>query len=139
MAIRTTSAAVKGVLLRDYDTVNNPSLDPFILAASIVIDDIAACAVAKGEAYSAERLEVMERFLAADNYMQNDPKYKRKRTERAEGEFWETSYVKNIKMMDPLGCLAEVVDGVHFLQGVWLGTAKGDERSYDERQYPDGD
>jgi len=66
MAIRTTEAAVQGIIEVDSAI----ALDPFIEGASALVDDIAA---AEG-APSATRLELIERYLSAHFYTLRDPR-----------------------------------------------------------------
>jgi len=63
MAIRTTDAAVQGII--DHDATI--SLTPFIEAASAVVDDNLV-----GVGHSATRLEQIERWLAAHFYTIRD-------------------------------------------------------------------
>jgi len=65
MAIRTTPALVAGIIEVDV-TID---LDPFIFTASELVTEV--CAIA---GYSIERLELIERWLAAHFYAIRDPR-----------------------------------------------------------------
>lgn len=71
MAIRTTAVEVKKLV--EVDETVSSDLVPFITSASILVDRV--CATAKsGEAdfYTAEELELIERWLAAHFYTIRD-------------------------------------------------------------------
>jgi hypothetical protein len=66
MAIRTTEAAVQGIIEVDSAI----ALDPFIESASALVDDIAALE----DPPNATRLELIERYLSAHFYTLRDPR-----------------------------------------------------------------
>jgi hypothetical protein len=72
VAYRTTPAAVKAVLARDYDSVDEPSLTPYLDAASLLVGDLEDAA---STAPAAARLELVERWLAAHYYALSDQPY----------------------------------------------------------------
>lgn len=74
---RTTEAAVKAILLRDYDSVNEPSLEPFIEIASAHVDNLA----------DTPQAELIERWLSAHFYVMADPVYISKSTDGVSGSF----------------------------------------------------
>jgi len=71
MAIRTDSTAVEGIIEVD----SSISLTPFIEVASSLVDSVCAAS-----GYTAARLELIERWLAAHFYAIRDP---RKDSEKA--------------------------------------------------------
>lgn len=126
---RTTEDQVRGILLKDYDSQNNPSLDPFIEAASALTDGVVAAAARKGVVLGDASLELIERWLAAHGYCMNDPQYSEKQTGRARGVYLGDKAVKGLdgsrygqhaKLLDPTGYLKALDKG----GGVglyWLG------------------
>lgn len=72
MAVRTTPLLVAGIIEVDEDI----PLDPFIDAASMVVDRV--CATAKdddgSDYYNSANLEIIERWLAAHYYAIRDPR-----------------------------------------------------------------
>jgi hypothetical protein len=123
---RTSSALVQGLLLRDYDTRNNPSLTPFIDTASLVVDAVAACAARKGLTVSDEFLEMLERWLAAHYYTKNNPTYSSKSNDGR-----SASYIRDPKVPEPYkagameldytGCLLAVLNSGARVSMTWLG------------------
>lgn len=133
MSVRTTPDLVKGVLTsRNYDVAAGTDLAPFIDSASALVDLVYQCSVRKGDPYPASVLEVMERWLSAYYYTISDPIYKRKRTERAEGEFFDRNFLQPALGLDPLGCLGGLLER-KVATGFWLGTPRNEQRTYDER------
>lgn len=138
---RTTSAAVRDVLLRDYDSLDCPGLAPFVEKASVMTDDVATCAARKGQPYSAAKLELVERYLAAHAYAMSDRTYSQRSTLRASGTFngktgmylEATFYGQQAKELDNLGCL-ESVGKTHAVQAVWLGKRVSAQLDYEERE-----
>ncbi len=111
MPIRTKPGAVLSVLLREYDTVNNPSLGSFIDLASNLTDQVQAndCA----GLLTASGLELIERLLAAHFYQIGDPGYTSRSTGGASGSFngqqtqtlKGTRYGQQAMLMDSTGFL----------------------------------
>lgn len=119
---RTTPAAVKAILLREYDTVDMPSLQSFIDAASVTVDQVAAND--DKQVMTPASLEVVERWLSAHLYQDGDPGYKSRNTAGASGQFqgptgsgpFETTrFGQSAMMLDSTGWLqrrnAEVKEG----------------------------
>ena len=77
--MRTTPAAVEGVLKQDYDPADD--LLPFIETASSLVDDAFACSQRKKQPLSGAKQELMERWLSAHFYCVSEGKY----TSRSEG------------------------------------------------------
>lgn len=131
MAVRTTEAAVKGVLLSDYGQDkdgNEQSLLPFIQTASVIVDRVVTCADKKGITLSTAERELIERWLAAHFYTCSD------KTEASAGEEGANStadgqtglnldgsrYGQSAKAVDYSGCLASI-DKRAFARMAWLG------------------
>jgi len=140
---RTTASQVKEVLLKDYDSLNNPVLTVFIESASTLVDDIATCAAARGRALSDVRLELIERWLAAHLYSVTDRPYKEKQTLDAEavyqgetGMYLESShYGQHARLLDTSGCLAQMdpSTGQKTVGGFWAGKTETERISYNDR------
>jgi hypothetical protein len=60
---RTTAAAVKELLDRNYDTRNVPSLEGFIATANLIVTKVAECAARRSVTLADDHLELMERWL----------------------------------------------------------------------------
>lgn len=139
---RTTSSAVLAILLNDYDSVNAPSLTPFIDSASIIVDRVAACATAEDDTLTSEELELIERWLAAHCYASSDQPYSSKSTERASATFQGrtgmylegTKYGQMAITLDHSGCLAAIASGERRRAGMhWLGKPRSEQITYDQR------
>jgi hypothetical protein len=89
MSQRTNPQAVQDVLTPggDYDTVNSPSLQPYIDTASVIVDRVQMMAARKGIALSSSELEMIERWLSAHQYCCSDKTYASKSTSGASGSF----------------------------------------------------
>jgi hypothetical protein len=140
---RTTDTAVKAILLRDYDTRNSPSLDSFIETASALVDDLVDCATGKGVTFSAGRLELIERYLAAHFYQQSDKGFTSKSTGDASASYQgktdmyltSTLYGQTAITLDKTGCLRSIGTGqvANTARGIWLGKKPSEQLRYDER------
>lgn len=137
---RTNAAAVLGVLGVNYDTVNNPSLAPFIDSAAIVLTRVATCATAKGKTLTAAELELIERWLAAHLYQQMDEGYASRATSSASGSFKgqtgmrleSTMYGQTAMTLDASGCLENL--GKRQTAGAfWLGRSPSEQTAYVDR------
>ena len=137
---RTTAAAVKLVLNRDYDFKHDPDLTPYIDAASSLVDDVADCAVAKGAALSDAKLELIERWLSAHFYQQSDMGFASKSTQGASASFHgrtdmggdSTLYGQSAQALDPSGCLRALLKGAR-ASLEWLGKTTAEQIPYDQR------
>lgn len=141
---RTTAGAVQKILLGDYGKGRDgklPSLDPFIEAASSLVDDVVECATEKGVTLSTAKRELLERWLAAHFYQQSDKGYSGRSTERSSGQFhgqWgmrleNTNYGQTAMTLDPSGCLAEINSSTPQADLFWGGTTDTNALDYDER------
>ncbi len=137
---RTTPLAVKDILGKDYDCTTSPSLQPYIDSASLVTDDIAACATAKGQPYSSNRLRILETWLAAHAYAMADKPFKQRSTLRASGTYESeigmylegTRYGQHAKTLDPLGCL-EGLGKKKTVGAWWAGRRPSEQTDVDDR------
>ena len=128
---RTTEAAVKGILLRDYDSVNLPSLTPFIDTATLIVDGISTYATNNGPAVSAAQLEIVERWLSAHFFKMSDRPYKQKSTAGSSASFDgntgmgfdATLYGQMAKRLDPTGYLKQQ-DAMNSTRGSLTGAGK---------------
>lgn len=142
---RTTPQAVRDVLRNgteggDYDDVNEPTLDPAIDWAGLVVDEVYACSVRKGKPYSTAKLENLERWLAAHSYCMSDRVYVQRSTLRASGSFGGklekylefTPYGQQAKLLDNLGCL-ESLGKVKSVGATWIGRRPSEQTDYEDR------
>lgn len=135
MSVRTNAGAVAKVLANDYgnDPDGNPiDLLPYIETASAVVDDISTYASDNSITLNATRKELIERWLAAHYYTVMDPIYKRKKTEKAEGDFFDRSYLGVAKNLDPTGFLADLETGIT-AEVWWLGKPPSEQTPYYQR------
>jgi len=138
---RTSAASVRAVLLRDYDTENSPSLDPFIDWASAAVDRVSACAARKGVALSASELELLERWLAAHAYAMSDQPFSQKRTGDSSGVYQgqtgmsldATKYGQQALVLDASGCLAAMSKRQR-AGAAWLGKPPSGQVPYRLRE-----
>ena len=137
---RTTPLLVKGILLGNYDLKNAPDLQPFIDAASAIVDRVQACALAKGTPLSDVELELIERWLSAHDYQMNDPGYVSRNTMSAGGSFdggtgdglEGTRYGRTAIRLDYSNCLRNV-DKAQVARASWLGKPPSAQIPYNQR------
>jgi hypothetical protein len=138
---RTNSAAVQALLVSDYDTVNTPSLTPYIDTAASVIDDVVDCAARKGITMSDAKLELLERWMAAHFYCVMDKPYSSKSTSGASGSFHgqtaqgfsATLYGQQAMRIDTSGCLY-AIDETRVAGGFWMGKRPTEQTNYRDRR-----
>jgi len=139
---RTSQGAVQAILLDDYDSVNSPSLQPFIDTANVIVSRVATCATAKGKTLSSTELELIERWLAAHGYAMVDQPYQSKTTQQASATFQgrtgmgleATKYGQQALSVDYSGCLKAIASGNRKTAGLtWGGKAESEQLDYDER------
>lgn len=122
---RTTPKAVQDLLGPNWDGA--ACLDPFIATAGEMTTDVYDCARGKGTTYTATRLELMERWLAAYYYTLQDPLYQSRSTLSASGAFvaekdGTNRYLKGALDLDKTGCLSALTGtGPKRAGGIWLG------------------
>jgi hypothetical protein len=137
--MRTSSGAVKGILLRDYD--GKADLTPFIATASAMVDQVVYYAQRKVIPFfhSATLLELIERWLAAHYYACSDQPFSQKSTEGASGGFQGktadfiqgTKYGQTALRLDVSGVL-EALDRRKVAGGFWAGTKHGESNESTE-------
>jgi hypothetical protein len=140
VAVRTSEALVEGILLEAYDGTSD--LTPHIESAALTVDLVEACGVRKGTPYSAELLEMMERWLAAWSYKMVVRDHDRVRSLNAETYFSGKTVVgleanmwgQRAMTLDPYGCLEAVMaGGRRTATFAWGGKARADQQSYEDR------
>lgn len=139
MAQRTTTTLVKELLSTggDYDTANNPSLQPFIDKATAMVDRVATCATNKGTTLTTAELELVERWLSAHYYTKADPTYTSRSTAGASGQFARNPecpepYKDGAIDSDVSGCLNALLSRQR--AGLaWLGLPPSGQTPYDQR------
>lgn len=126
-SFRTTDAKVRAVLNDDLDTIK---ITPFIEVANNLVTDfiVTEC----GASYSATKLELIERWLAAHFYSITDRRLSEKQTGKASGVFQgrtnmgfnATLYGQQAKILDTDGCLAKLdaTEGSRKIGAKWQGT-----------------
>ncbi len=126
---RTTSDAVEDILGGNF--ITGTSLTRYINTANVIVTRVATCASERGYTLTSDELEMIEMWLAGYFYTIMDPIYKRKKTERAEGEFYDRSYLDAAKALDPSGCLAAALAtkvGFH-----WGGKPADEQLDWEDR------
>jgi hypothetical protein len=132
--MRTTPGAVQEILGSNYDSINCPSLKPYIDSASVVMDRVVVCATAKGITHTVSELRLMEMWVAAYLYTISDPIYKSKATADASATFMDRSYLDAAKMIDTSGCLNSIMSGNRASLD-WLGKPISEQIDYFDRNY----
>lgn len=140
---RTTSLAVQELLRNgteggDYDDENSPPLDPFIITASSIVDDLVTAISDQGlTALSVAKKEIIERWLAAHCYVQSDRIMHEQKVGRSEGRNRgpQHPYLDVAKTLDPTGLLEEVMEGSEVARGFWLGRHESDQTDYIDRNW----
>lgn len=135
MAVRTTGQAVRDILTKDYDCINNPSLTGYIASASSIVDDVRAAAIVDENPYGFAKLELIERWLAAWFYTLSDPVYASRSTGGDSASFVrgkDNPYLEGAKAVDTGGYLEAFLDNRQ-ATGFWLGTPDNEAISYDDR------
>lgn len=138
MSQRTTVVAVQSVLGTNWDGKRN--LQPFIDAATVVVDRVSTLGASRGFSMVSAELEAVERWLSAHMYALTDKTYTSKSTAGSSASFVGqtgmrldfTEYGQNAKLIDYSGSL-EIIDKRKFASVVWGGKPACDELSYDER------
>lgn len=144
MPLRTDADAVKAILLRDYDTRNNPGLTPYLTAANLLVNRLATYAIENETILTDEELTVIEAWLAAHFYKHGpDQAFASKATEGASASFQGqtgmglkgTKYGQTAIDLDYSGFLLSIANGSGTVtaSGVWLGTPYRDQTSWSER------
>ncbi len=139
---RTTTTLVQAVLEvgQAYDTVNNPSLQPFIDSASVIVDRVATCAINRNKTLTDAELELIERWLSAHLYVMSDQQYASKSTSGASASFQgqtqmhleASKYGQNALDIDYSGCLT-AISKRQVASGFWMGKRPSAQTPYDQR------
>lgn len=137
---RTNAQAVQGILLKDYDNVDKPSLSPFIDTASSIVDDLVSAAGDRGITVSAAKAELIERWLAAHCYVQSDQTFAEKETERASAAYHgvtgmrleSSKYGQTALAIDTSGILNSLSSGMT-VRALWLGKPPSQQVPYHNR------
>ena len=147
MAVRTTEALVGALLVDssthpkgrgDWDGVTD--LDQFISAATVIVDRVVTCATAKSITLTDTELELIERWLSAHCYVQNDQTLASKSTGGASGSAHgqtglnldSSRYGQMAKTLDYSGCLA-AIDKRAVARLNWVGKRPSAQTPYVER------
>lgn len=129
---RTNPIKVQDILGGNYDTINCPSLKPFIESAGLILDRVIECATSKGITHTAGELAAMEMWVAAYLYTISDPIYASKTTANSSASYFERSYLDPAYMLDPSGCLKAIIKGT-IASIEWLGKPPSAQLDYDQR------
>lgn len=138
---RTTELAVETLLGDDYN--GTIDLGQFIESATVIVSRVAICATSRGKTLTATELELIERWLAAHAYAQNDQTYSKKQTEKSSGSFHgqtgkgieSSRYGQMALTLDHSGCLAAIASGTDRKTARldWGGTPWSDQTPYYQR------
>lgn len=136
MAVRTTYEAVGGIIELDSSIVPDAaSMLPFITVASEFVDECCTGDAGPSTAYTDERLELIERWLAAHIYTNRDPRVVNEKAGSVGGSYqsrvglgFDTSHYGQTAMrLDTNGGLSKLNDdmkkGKPVVSAVWLGTS----------------
>jgi hypothetical protein len=135
---RTNSTAVEALLMKDYDP--DWSVASAIETASVMVDNVVACASRKNVTLSTTNLEILERWLAAHYYSVSDRPYEQKRTQQSWAKYQgktgmgleSSHYGQTALGLDPSGCL-EAINAKARAGVFWVGKTKSEEISYEDR------
>jgi hypothetical protein len=135
---RTTAAAVKELLDRNYDTRNVPSLEGFIATANLIVTKVAECAARRSVTLADDHLELMERWLAAHYYTKANPVYQSKTTDGRSASFVRNRespepYLNGAMDLDTTGCLGALLSARKRAGFSWLGKRPSQQRGLWER------
>jgi len=132
--VRTTSTLVKEILGVNYDTKRTPTIQPYIDAASSIVDRLVVTADNMDETLTSTQAELIERWLAAHAYTVMDALYMSKSTLGASGSFLreKSKYLDMAIMLDPTGGLNAILNQQR-ARGGWLGVTNDEALTYDER------
>lgn len=128
---RTSPDLVKAILGGNYG--DGTLLDPYIEAASTIVDDLVYYAQQRGQTLSGTKLELVERWISCWCYCQMDPLYTSRSTLSASGSFAEQDYKKVAVAMDPTGVLSALLEGRRAGMS-WLGKYPSAQTPYEEKR-----
>jgi len=131
---RTNATNIKAIIEVDTTIIAADSdLDPFISTANELVTEICTGTNAPDPVYSATRLELIERWLAAHFYAIRDPRAKSEKAGsvgvsyrgKTDLNLSLTHYGQQAMMIDTNGGLARLDKGKGITASVlWAGTAK---------------
>lgn len=144
MAYRTTAAKVRDLLMRDYDSVDEPSLTPHLETAYALTSRAVAYAQDHSLALSTAEAELVERWLAAHFYAMSDQPYEEEWTGKGKaayqgrgvsfGKYLEASkYGQQAAILDRGGYLQALAAGRRTGRVEWLGKAPSQQTPYWQR------
>lgn len=128
--------------MRDYDSVNQPSLTPFIRTANLVTNRMNTCATAKDYTLDSDLLLEIETWLAAHFYSMSDRPYSTTRTDKAYAKFQgitkmgleASHYGQTALNLDYSGCLSIINSTTNKSVSVtWLGKPPSEQTDYEDR------
>lgn len=141
MVVRTTPAKVQSVLDSNYD--GKTSLVAKIEAASLLVNKVVACMVARGlPAHDSTTLEMLERYITAHLYLFHDKGMQSESKGKASGSFQgqtglglqSTDYGQFALTLDDSGCLMQIDLGKKPRASLyWLGKPKSSQVDYVNR------
>lgn len=131
---RTTRALVEGIIEVDAGIVpDDAAMEPFILPANELVTEVCTGDAGPANAYTSDRLELIERWLAAHFYAQRDPRYASEKAGSVGGNYQSkvdlgldnTHYGQMAMRLDTNGGLADLnrksKKGKRKLAVTWLG------------------
>lgn len=136
MASRTTKAAVAGIIELDPNLVpTDAAMDSFLLPANELVTELCVGSAGPTPAYTAARLELIERWLAAHFYTTLDPRASSEKADSASAKYQEkidvglaaSHYGQMAMRLDTNGGLARMnhnaLKGATKIGGFWAGTS----------------
>jgi len=137
--VRTTKAQVESIIELDVSVVpDDAAMEPFITVANELVTECCTDTAGPDTEYTDERLELIERWLAAHLYTHRDPRYISEKAGSTAGAFqsrvglgFDTSHYGQTAMrLDTNGGLAKLNDdtkkGKPRVSAAWLGLAVED-------------
>jgi len=140
---RTTKAYIEAIIELDAEVIpNDAAMEPFILMANELVTECCTGDNGPASAYTDDRLELIERWLAAHCYTLRDPRYTNEKAGSVGASYqskvdlgfqskvdlgFDTSHYGQMAMrMDTNGGLAalntQTKKGASKVGGSWLGT-----------------
>lgn len=128
----TNPASIIEILGENYDTINLPSLVPFMRAAGLIIARVNTCALEQGITFTSAELAEMEKWMAAHLYTIGDPIYKSKTTANSSASYFDRSYLDGALALDASGCLNAVLKNQR-ASFDWMGLPPSEQTDYVDR------
>lgn len=140
---RTNSDLVKTVLApgKDYDTIHNPSLTPFIRVGERMVTALLANCVVYGiDQPDTETLTDLETWIAAWAYKNSDQQNASLSVRSSASYKGQTGkglesnhYGQTAIAIDPSGLLAVTANATAFVGGAWTGRRRSEQTPYIDR------